>query len=109
MQREESMFLRRRQTIRLLGGIALLFFHLITATPFTPVLTALLGAADRSHNAIVQSTNHGYQVVLRHECVNWATHRHGLIARALTVFAQRTTATRSDHVVQFANTDTSQQ
>lgn len=82
--------------------------YLLTFTPFTLALSALLAASDRSHQAAIQQTANGLQLVLRHDCVNLETHRHGVIARALTLFAQRTTSPPSDHVIQFG-ADTLQQ
>jgi len=92
-----------------LGGSVLLLFYLVTTTPLAPVLTALLAATERNHYVALQTTARGIQVVLRHDCVNLPSQRHGLVARGLTVFAQRTTATQSDHVIQFGITDTSKQ
>jgi len=57
----------------------------------------------------IRQTARGLQVVLRHECANSPAHRHGIVARTLTLFAQRTTAPESDHIIQFSATDSAPQ
>ena len=89
-------------------GSFLLCVYVATATPILPVLTALLGSTDRSHHVALQQTAQGVQVVLRHECANLLAHRHGVVARALTLLAQRST-TGADHVIQFTSTAISEQ
>jgi hypothetical protein len=84
----------------------LLLLYLFTATPLAPVMFSLLAEADRSHHVAIQQTSQGLQVVLRHDRSGSASHRHGMVARALTVFAQRTAGAQSDHVIQFGSTDT---
>jgi hypothetical protein len=82
--------------------------YLLSAMPLVPGLTALLATLDRSHHVAVQQTADGLQVVLRHDCVNAPAHRHGLVARALTLIAQRPAEGHPDHVIQFAASATSQ-
>ncbi|MEK7678106.1 MAG: hypothetical protein AAB676_19930, partial [Verrucomicrobiota bacterium] len=79
------------------------------ATPLAPALTALLALADRSHPVAVQQTARGIQVVLRHNFFNSPTHRHGMVARALTMIAERPVGSQPDHVIQFAASATSEQ
>ena len=87
-----------------------MLLYLLSVTPFTLALTALLATSDRSHHVAIQHTAIGLQLLLRHDWVNLGTHRHGMIARALTLFAQRTTtSSKSDHVIQFGGVDTMQQ
>jgi len=110
MQLDRTTPSRRPQTFRPLGGGCLVLLYLLSVTPFTLALTALLATSDRSHHVAIQQTAIGLQLVLRHDCVNLGTHRHGMIARALTLFAQRTTtSSQSDHVIQFRVVDTMQQ
>ena len=109
MQQNASAFLRHLPALRWVGGSCLVLLYLLTAIPLTPTLTALLAMADRSHQVAVQPTAHGIQVVLRHVCFNSPAHRHGLVARALTLFAQRPVEGRLDHVIQFAASPLSDQ
>jgi hypothetical protein len=92
-----------------LGGGGLLLLYLFTATPLAPVVFSLFAGLDRSHHVAIQRTSIGLQVLLRHGCADLSSHRHGMLARALTVFAQRAAAPQSDHVIQFGSTDTVQQ
>lgn len=98
-----------RQTSSLVGGCCLLFLYFVAATPLAPVLITLMAGLDRSHHVAIQQTTQGLQVILRHGCRNSPSHHHGMVARALTVFAQRTTAQQSDHVIQFGALDIAQQ
>lgn len=102
MHRDASKLLHRLPTLRLVCGIGLVMLYLAATTPLTPALTVLLAMADRSHQVSVQPALGGIQVVLRHDCVNNLTHRHGLLARALTRISQGATPGRPDHVIQFA-------
>jgi hypothetical protein len=83
--------------------------YLLAATPLAPAMTALLAAFDGSHDVALQRTANGPQVVLQHDCVNLATHRHGMVALSLTLFAQRTTPSQPDHVIQFGAVDSLRQ
>lgn len=87
-------------TFRLVGGSFVVALYLLTATPLAPMLTAFLAQADRSHHVSIQQKPGGIAVVLRHDCFTPA-HRHGFVARTLTVIAQRTTASQPNHVIQF--------
>jgi len=109
MQRVPLTVLGARQTSSLIRGSCVLLLYLVIATPLAPALTTLLAVFDRSHHVAVQQTEKGLQVVLRHGCLTWPMHRHGMLARALTVLARRTTAPQSDHVIQFGAMDSSQQ
>jgi len=100
---------RNRQSPGLVGVSCLLLLYLVTATSLAPVAVTLLAGTDRSHHVAIQQTSKGLQVVLRHGCVDPAAHRHGLLAQALTAFAQRAASPQSDHVIQFASTDVLQQ
>jgi hypothetical protein len=110
MQLDRTTPSRPPRTFHLLGGRCLALLYLLTVTPFTLALTALLATSDPSHHVAIQQAAIGLQLVLRHDCVNLGTHRHGMIARTLTLFAQRTTTSSPwDHVIQFGAVDTMQQ
>jgi hypothetical protein len=75
--------------------------YLLAVTPLSLALTALLASADRSHHLGILATPDGLQLVLRHDGATRQTHRHGVVARTLVLFAQRATVPPSDHVIQF--------
>ena len=83
--------------------------YLLTLTPLPLALTALLASSDRSHHVGIQQAANGLQLVLRHDCATLGAHRHGVVARTLILFAQRTTSPPSDHVIQFGAANTLQQ
>lgn len=87
----------------------LLLLYLVTATPIAPLTVALLARLDRDHHVALQHSAQGLQVALQHGCLDSPAHRHGLVAQALTVFAQRTASPQSDHIIQFASADVVQQ
>ena len=95
----------RRRTLSLVAGWSALAVYLIVYAPVGIGLAALVGSFDRSHQAQVRSGERGLALVLHHgrEC---AEHRHGAVARVLTSFAQPTSATNPDHVIQFSTADT---
>lgn len=95
------------KTFPVFTGSLVAALYLLTATPLAPALTALLALADRSHNVAIQQTTGGVTVVLRHDCANSPTHRHGVVARTLTLIAQRTSEAQPDHVIQFSASTTS--
>ena len=109
MPRNPPTLLRTPQPRLRLCAISLALLYLVIATPLLPLLTALLALSDRSHLVILQPTTQGIQVVLRHDGLHSPSHRHGLIARSLAVFAQRTIAPQTDHVIQFGAMDTAHQ
>jgi hypothetical protein len=92
---------RQLPASRRVTASGLLGLFLLIAMPLGPVLTVLLGMADRSHHVAIQRADGGIQVVLRHDCANSPTHRHGLVARALTLIARRPVQSQPDHVIQF--------
>ena len=67
-------------------------------------LTALLGAVDPDHRVTMQTGAAGSRVGLHHGG-NCAEHQHGLVARALTLFAAPGRAGEPDHVLQFSAAD----
>jgi hypothetical protein len=95
----------RGNAFRLIGSW---FAFLLYAGAFTPLglgVAAGAGFLDRTHLVCVQGGEHGSQIVLKHgnKC---AMHRHGVVARALTLFAQPVSAANPDHVIQFNSPDT---
>src|SRR5689334_3226943 len=92
-----------RPMVQRVTGAVLLLVYLVTATALAPALIALLAASDRSHQFGVQLSETGLQVVLRHECAGSLPHRHGWVARTLTLLAQPPTRSDPDHVIPFAN------
>src|SRR5262245_9459095 len=106
MHLERTTLPRHLGIVRLAGGICLLCLFLFSTTPMAPGLTVLLALADRSHHLTVHQSTRGIQVVLQHDCPNSPTHRHGLVARALVMIAERPSGSREDHVVQFAANST---
>jgi hypothetical protein len=63
---------------------------------------ALLGSLDPTHHAEVYGGERGLRLVLHHgsDC---RPHQHGAVAKVLTFFAQATTPTEPDHIVQFGS------
>ena len=109
MRRERKMVRHSGKSWRRFVGGWLICLYVFSATPAAPAFVALLGSADRNHRVALQQTADGIQLVLRHECANSPTHRHGLVARALTLLAQRPVAGKPDHVIQFATSTTALQ
>jgi hypothetical protein len=109
MQQDPRARSRRPRRWRRLGANCLLLLYVAAATPLAPGLTALLAATDTSHHVTIEQTMRGFRVVLRHQCANSPSHRHGMAARVLTLFAQRTTPAEPDHIIPFAITDTARE
>ena len=101
MQRERKAVWDSGKNWRRVVGSCLACLYILSAAPVAPAFIALLGSADRSHHMALQQTASGIQIVLRHDCANFFTHRHGAVARALTLLAQRPVAGQPDHVIQF--------
>jgi hypothetical protein len=94
----------QRRALRLIAGWGALFLFVGVASPLGLGLAALAGALDRSHHLSVQGGRAGLQLVLQHGGCR-AAHHHGVLARALTVFARPASATNPDHVIQFRGSD----
>jgi hypothetical protein len=107
MQGNGRTCLPRSQDLQtsVLRATGVLLLYLLTSSPLAPVFTTLIATTDRSHHVAIQQTSGGIQIVLRHDCLNSPAHRHGLAACLLTTFAQRTTASQPDHVIQFSGAD----
>lgn len=89
-----------RKAIRLIAGWCGLLLYVGVFSPVGVGLAELVGKFDPNHQALVQVGARGAKLVLHHEqpC---PTHRHGLIARTLTLFAAPTRPGLPDHVLQF--------
>jgi len=109
MSHRRSSFWRCSTTFRLVEGSCMVLLYLLTATPLSPLLMMLLAMTDSSHHAVIGQTSSGTQVVLRHDCYHSPTHRHGIVARAITLVAQRPAEGNPDHVIQFADSPISEQ
>ena len=95
----------KRRLLCLVAGWGVLVLYLAVYAPAGLGLAALVGSFDSSHQVQMSSGERGLALVLHHGR-NCAGHRHGVIARALTCFAQPATATDPDHVIQFGDADT---
>jgi len=93
-----------RRALCLVAGWGTLALYLALYAPVGLGLAALLGSFDSNHQLQMRSGERGLALVLHHG-PNCAGHRHGTIAQALTCFAQPTSATDPDHVIQFAAAD----
>ena len=91
---------RRSKTFRLFAGWWALALYVSASSPIGAAATAAIGALDRNHQVTVKAEAGGMCVVLRHR-PRCGVHHHGVVARALTVFAHPASATDPDHVLQF--------
>jgi hypothetical protein len=95
-------------TLRLLVGWCALLFYVGAAAPVAPLLTAIVASFDQDHHAVFQCGSSGVQVVLQHDGGGKQPHRHGLIARSLTLLlAKQDGVPQPDHVLQFRSIDVS--
>ncbi len=88
----------------LVAGWLVLALYFLDYSPVGIYAAALAGSFDSTHEARVESGEHGLQLVLHHThgCIG---HHHGVIAKTLTIFAQPATAGSPDHVIQFGSAD----
>ena len=95
---------KKPQALLLAAGWLVLALYFLDYSPVGVFAAALAGSFDSTHEARVQSGEHGLQLVLHHThgCVG---HHHGMVARTLTLFAQPATAGSPDHVIQFGSAD----
>jgi hypothetical protein len=95
---------KKSQGLFLVAGWLVLALYFLDYSPVGVFAAALAGSFDSTHEARVQTGEHGLQLVLHHThgCVG---HHHGVVARTLTFFAQPATATNPDHVIQFGSAD----
>lgn len=108
MKRDTPSVPRSLPALRRVGASWLMLLCWLTGTPLVPGLTTLLAMADRGHPVAVQLAAEGIQVVLCHDCVKSPSHRHGIIAQALALIAERPAEGHPDHVIQFAASSVSQ-
>lgn len=84
------------------AGWLVLALYFLDYSPVGIFAAALAGSFDSTHEARVESGEHGLELVLHHThgCIG---HHHGMVARTLTLFAQPATAGNPDHVIQFGS------
>jgi hypothetical protein len=92
------------KALRFIAGWCALLLYLGASSPVGLGMAALFGSLDRDHRVAVQAGTAGTRVVLHHErrCV---AHHHGVMARALTLFAAPSSTAEADHVLQFSAAD----
>jgi hypothetical protein len=94
----------KRPALLVFGAWSVLALYLVAYLPAGLGIAAFVGSFDRNHQVQVRLGERSLALVLHHgrHCVG---HRHGVIARALTRFAQPASATDPDHVIQFSAAD----
>lgn len=95
---------KKPQALLLVAGWLALALFFLDYSPVGIFAAALAGSFDSTHEARVQSGEHGLQLVLHHGhgCIG---HHHGMVARTLTFFAQPAMAGNPDHIIQFGSAD----
>jgi hypothetical protein len=95
---------KKPQVLLLVAGWLVLTLYFLDFSPVGIYAAALAGSFDSTHEARVESAEHGLHLVLHHThgCIG---HHHGIVARTLTLFAQPATAGSPDHVIQFGSAD----
>ena len=94
-----------RNRRRLAAGCCALLLYAGACSPLGLAVAALVGSLDPNHQLLIGAAERGGRLVLHHGS-GCASHRHGLAARALTLFAQPANAANPDHVLQFSSADT---
>ena len=90
-----------RKLLRPFAGWLALVLYVAVASPAGLAITAAFAALDRSHQVVVSAGTGDLRVVLHHVARN-GLHHHGLVAQALTLFAQPATESDPDHVLRFS-------
>ena len=90
-----------RRAFRFFAGWCALVLYVSAASPLGVGLAALVGSFDPDHHVLVQMELGSTRLVLRHER-KCAGHHHGVVAKALTLFAEPVRAGQPDHVLQFS-------
>lgn len=95
---------KKPQVLLLVAGWLVLALYFLDYSPVGVFAVALAGSFDSTHEASVESGEHGLQLVLHHThgCLG---HHHGMVARTLTLLAQPATAGNPDHIIQFGSAD----
>jgi hypothetical protein len=90
--------------LRLTAGWCGLLLYVAACSPVGLGCAALVGSLDGTHQVILAAGERGGRIVLHHapRCI---VHQHGAAARALTLFAQASTAAEPDHVLRFSTAD----
>lgn len=95
---------RRTLPVRFAAAVCLAAW-LAAAPALLPAAFAMLGALDRQHRVGLESRGPQTLLVLRHVApASEDGHRHAVLARVLTMFAQPTRAT-PDHIIAFWRAD----
>jgi hypothetical protein len=90
---------------RVIAGWCALLLFAGECSPLGLGLSALAGSLDPNHQLLIGSGERGSRLVLHHAS-RYASHHHGLAARALTLFAEPANAANPDHILQFSCPDT---
>lgn len=95
---------KKPQIWLLVAGWLVLALYFLDYSPVGGFAAALAGSFDTTHEARVESREHGLKLVLHHThgCLG---HHHGMVARTLTLLAQPVTAGNPDHIIQFGSAD----
>ncbi|TAL01941.1 MAG: hypothetical protein EPO07_07910 [Verrucomicrobia bacterium] len=94
----------RNSFLRLTAGWSALWLYVAACSPVGLGLAALAGSLDSRHQIFLGAGECGGRLVLHHGN-GCAQHQHGLIARALTLFAQPASPSEPDHILQFSSSD----
>ncbi len=95
---------QRSPWFRLTAGWCALLLYAGACSPLGLGLAALTGSLDPNHQLQIGTGERSVRLVLHHGS-RCASHHHGLAARALTLFAQRTNPANPDHILQFSSAD----
>jgi len=90
-----------RKLLRPFAGWLALLLYVAVASPVGLAMTAAFAVLDRNHQVVVSAGTGDLRVVLHHVARN-SLHHHGLVAQALTLFAQPPTESDPDHVLRFS-------
>jgi hypothetical protein len=90
---------------RLTAGWCALLLYAGACSPLGLGLAALAGSLDPNHQLLIGAGERTGRLVLHHGS-SGASHHHGLVARALKLFAQPANAANPDHILQFSSPDT---
>jgi hypothetical protein len=92
--------MQTRSAVRRVASWGGLIYYLLGFSPVGLATAAWLGTFDPDHHALVRLNAQGACLVLHHER-GCAPHQHHALARALSLFAQRSTQEEPDHVLSF--------
>jgi hypothetical protein len=95
------MFQKPGKALRRIAGWCGLLLYVGALSPVGVGLAEVIGTLDPNHEARIQMSADGAKVVLHHDA-QCTSHRHGLLARTLTLFTATDRANEPDHVLQFS-------